>query len=117
MDAFKVLVADDSAIYRKLVEQTLSEDSCSVLYAHSGQEAIATFEREQPSLVITDWEMPDFTGIELCQRIRASSGSSRYTYVILLTSNAEKQNVVKGLSAGADSGMGDQEWKRKALTT
>jgi two-component system cell cycle response regulator len=102
MDTFKVLVADDSAIYRKLVEHTLSQDACSVAYANSGQEAIAIFEREQPSLVITDWEMPDFSGIELCQRIRAGSDSSRYTYVILLTSNADKQNVVKGLSAGAD---------------
>jgi diguanylate cyclase (GGDEF)-like protein len=98
---FKVLIVDDSAIYRKLLEQTLSLGSCSVLVAKSGQEAIETLDREHPSLVITDWVMPDLTGIELCQRIRASNESG-YTYVILLTSNSEKENVVKGLSAGAD---------------
>ncbi|HKV06094.1 MAG TPA: diguanylate cyclase [Candidatus Acidoferrales bacterium] len=101
MSSFSVLVADDSPVYRKLVEHALSEDSCSVLYARSGHEAIEIFERERPSLVITDWVMPDLTGIELCQRIRAGA-QAPYTYVIILTSNAEKENVVKGLSAGAD---------------
>ena len=73
MDTFTVLVADDSAVYRKLVEQSLSEEDCSVLFASRGREAIEIFERERPDLVITDWMMPDLTGIELCQRIRAGA--------------------------------------------
>lgn len=101
MSGFKVLIADDSAVYRKLVEQTLSQDSCRVLIAKSGREAIEIYEREHPSLVITDWVMPDLTGLELCQQIRAGAQSS-YTYVIILTSMSEKDKVVKGLSAGAD---------------
>ena len=101
MSSFSVLVADDSPIYRKLVEHALAEDSCPVLFASSGHQAIEIFEREHPDLVITDWVMPDLTGIELCQRIRTGAQSS-YTYIIILTSNAEKENVVKGLSAGAD---------------
>jgi two-component system, cell cycle response regulator len=101
MSGFSVLVADDSPVYRKLVEQSLSQDSCTVLFASSGRQAIEIFERERPALVITDWVMPDLTGIELCQRIRAG-GDSSYTYIIILTGNAEKENVVKGLSAGAD---------------
>ena len=101
MSGFSVLVADDSPVYRKLVEQALSQDSCTVMFANSGQQAIEIFEREHPSLVITDWVMPDLTGIELCQKIRAGAESS-YTYIIILTSNAEKETVVPGLSAGAD---------------
>jgi len=101
MSGFRILVADDSPVYRKLVEHALAEDACSVFFANSGHQAIELFEREHPDLIVTDWMMPDLTGIELCQRIRASSQSS-YTYVIILTSNAEKENVVKGLSAGAD---------------
>lgn len=101
MSSFSVLVADDSPIYRKLVEHALAEDSCPVSFASSGHQAIEIFEREHPDLVITDWVMPDLTGIELCQRIRTGAQSS-YTYIIILTSNAEKENVVKGLSAGAD---------------
>ncbi len=99
-DSFKVLVADDSAVYRKLLEQALSGDY-SILMAHSAEQALEIFDRERPSLVITDWVMPDMTGIELCQRIR-SNQHAPYTYVILLTTVAEKENIVLGLSAGAD---------------
>jgi len=101
MDNFSVLVADDSAVYRKLLEQSLSGEDCSVQFASSGKEAIEIFEREHPSMVITDWMMPDLTGIELCQRIRASAPSS-YTYIIIVTGQSEKDMVVKGLSSGAD---------------
>lgn len=101
MSGLKVLVADDSPVYRKLVEQALSQDTCSVLFANSGREAIEIFEREHPDVVITDWVMPDLTGIELCQKIRDDANAA-YTYLIILTSHAEKENVVKGLSAGAD---------------
>jgi two-component system cell cycle response regulator len=101
MDGFKVLIADDSRVYRKLLEQQLfALDSCSVLVARSGQEAIEIFEKQRPALVITDWVMPDLSGIELCQKIRAVK--SDYTYIIILTSNSEKKDIVKGLSAGAD---------------
>ncbi len=101
MSGFKVLVVDDSPVYRKLVEHALSQNSSAVLFATSGDQALEIFELEHPEIVITDWVMPDLTGIELCQRIREGAQSS-YTYVIILTSNAEKENVVKGLSAGAD---------------
>jgi diguanylate cyclase (GGDEF)-like protein len=101
MSDFTVLVADDSPVYRKLVEQALADDDCVVVFAKSGNQAIEIFEHGHPDLVITDWNMPDLTGIELCQKIRASESTS-YTYVILLTGKAEKESVVKGLSAGAD---------------
>ncbi|HXU20180.1 MAG TPA: diguanylate cyclase [Verrucomicrobiae bacterium] len=101
MSGFKVLVVDDSPVYRKLVEHALSQDSSAVLFATSGHQALEIFELEHPEIIITDWLMPDLTGIELCQRIREGTYAS-YIYVIILTSNAEKENVVMGLSAGAD---------------
>jgi len=67
---FKVLVADDPPISRKLVEHTLAEKQYAVLFAKSGREAIDLFSEHQPSLVITDWMMPDLSGIELCEHIR-----------------------------------------------
>lgn len=48
-NSFKVLIADDSAIYRKLVEQMLSQDACSVEIAKTGREAIEIYERERPA--------------------------------------------------------------------
>src|SRR6202167_2292412 len=97
----KILVADDSPIYRKLVEQSLSQEQYTVLFAKSGQQALDLFIEHQPALVITDWSMPDITGIELCQRIRRDHKES-YAYVILLTGNTDKEEVIEGLAAGAD---------------
>jgi len=98
---FQVLVADDSPIYRKLVEHTLSEKQYAVLFAKSGREAIDLFTEHQPSLVITDWMMPDLSGIELCEHIR-NHPRQTYTYLIILTGITEKNKLVKGLAAGAD---------------
>jgi two-component system, cell cycle response regulator len=101
VEQVKILVADDSAVYRKLVEQTLPRDQYSILLARTGQSAIELFKQHHPALVITDWVMPDLTGIEVCRQIRASAQGS-YTYIIIVTSVSEKENVVEGLEAGAD---------------
>jgi two-component system cell cycle response regulator len=98
---FKVLVADDSRVHRKLVEHSLADKRYALLFAKSGREAIALFSEHQPSIVITDWMMPDLSGIELCEYIRKQPRQP-YTYVIILTGNTEKDKLVTGLAAGAD---------------
>src|ERR1700723_1170808 len=97
----KILVADDSPLYRKLVERSLSQADYTVLLAENGRQAIDLFAEHQPALVITDWSMPDISGIELSQRIRRDFQQS-YAYVILLTGNTDKEEVIEGLAAGAD---------------
>ena len=97
----RVLVADDSAVSRKLVEHTLSEKRYYLVFAKSGREAIDLFALHNPTLVIVDWIMPDLTGIEICKHIRSKSQTS-YTYIILLTGKSGKESVVEGLAAGAD---------------
>jgi len=99
--SYQVLVVDDSPVYRKLVEHALEPESYSLLFAKSGKEAMELFAKHTPSCVVTDWMMPDICGLDLCQFIRADVNHP-YTYVILLTSIAEKDSVVKGLAAGAD---------------
>ena len=96
-----ILVADDSAIYRKLVEHTLAGDNHRVLFAKNGREALELFAKHLPAIVITDWSMPDITGLELCQKIRKDF-QQHFAHIILLTSNTEKEEVVEGLAAGAD---------------
>jgi diguanylate cyclase (GGDEF)-like protein len=98
---FTVLVVDDSPVYRKLVQDTLSSQQYSILMAKDGREALALFAEHLPSVVITDRVMPDLSGIELCQKIRTEHQSS-YTYIILLTGMSEKDSVVEGLAGGAD---------------
>jgi two-component system, cell cycle response regulator len=96
-----VLVVDDSPVYRKLIEQILSDQLYSLSFAVNGSEALRLYHEKSPAIVITDWLMPDLSGLELCERIRSEKGTS-YTYIILMTSNTEKDGVVKGLEAGAD---------------
>ncbi len=97
----QVLVVDDSPVYRKLIEHALEGNPYSLMFAKSGREALELFARHLPAIVITDWMMPDFSGLDLCQQLRADIHRG-YTYIIMLTSIAEKDNVVKGLAAGAD---------------
>jgi CheY-like chemotaxis protein len=98
---FKILAVDDSPIYRKLVEQSLSQERYTLLFAKDGREALDLFAKHQPAVVITDWTMPDIEGLELCRRVR-SDFQGVYSHLILLTSNADKEQVVEGLAAGAD---------------
>ena len=100
MNGFQALVVDDSAVHLKVLELTLSRAFERVHVARNGREAMEIFERERPVLVITDCVMPDVGGFELCQRIRAAQ--SFYVYIIMVTGMTETENVVKGLTAGAD---------------
>ncbi len=96
-----VLVADDSPVARKLVAQTLPADEYTILTARTGKEALELFIRTRPEMVITDWVMPDLTGIELCAGIRAVCKDS-YAYIILLTTLSGPDQLLEALHAGAD---------------
>ena len=60
-----VLVVDDSPVYRKLVEHTLQKERYTVLLAKGGNEALRIFAQHRPAVVVTDWTMPDISGIHL----------------------------------------------------
>ena len=99
-EPFKIVVADDSRMQRTLVEGVLSQAGHTVVFAEDGRRALEAMAKHQPSLLITDWEMPDITGLDLCRKIRQDH--ERYIYIILLTSNTEKGQIIEGLAAGAD---------------
>jgi two-component system, cell cycle response regulator len=96
-----ILVVDDSPVYHKLVADTLADETYPLLFAENGEEALRLFSSHSPSIVVTDWNMPDFSGLELCRRIRTKENCP-YTYIIVLTSNSNKEMVAEGLAAGAD---------------
>lgn len=99
----QALVVDDSAVYRKLIGDHLRSWGFGVTLAESGSEAWRILEEPNaPKLVLLDWVLPDLDGIELCQRIRQTGSSSPYIYVILLTSNEGRQNMLQAMRAGAD---------------
>jgi diguanylate cyclase (GGDEF)-like protein len=97
----KILIAEDDAISRLMLQRTLQSWGHEVIVATNGEEAWERFLAEACRFVITDWMMPQTDGLELCRRIRALEGHD-YTYVILLTAKAQKDDLVEGMSAGAD---------------
>jgi two-component system, cell cycle response regulator len=101
LEPVRILVADDSPVSRKLVEHALEGELCTLLFAENGQQALEKISESQPHIVITDWIMPDFSGPDLCRRIRQDA-KARYTYIILLTSSSDLDRLVEGLAAGAD---------------
>jgi len=98
---FKVLIADDSQVSRKLVEQALFGQPYTFLFAKTGKEAVELYIEHRPSLIIMDWMMPDLNGVEICRRLRSIS-TGGYTHIIMLTAKKDKASVVEGLQAGAD---------------
>ena len=97
----KVLIAEDDAISRRLLQSYLGRWGHEVAAAQNGAEAWGFFETGEFPLVITDWMMPEMDGLELVRRIRAGEQSG-YTYVILLTAKSQKEDLVEGMEAGAD---------------
>ena len=100
-ERFKVLLIDDSPVARKLVELPLLQKGYSLIQAEDGQSGIELFEKHKPDVVIMDWMLPDFSGQEVCQRIRSASRDS-YAYILVLTAQTSKDSLVEALALGAD---------------
>lgn len=98
----KVLIADDDALSRKILEDALSEWGYEILMAHNGNEAWDILEKnDRPNLAVLDWIMPGMDGVEICRRLRKLS-LPNYVYVILLTARNKREDVIYGLESGAD---------------
>jgi two-component system chemotaxis response regulator CheY len=100
----RVLVADDDGLQRRSLVSALEKAGYRVETASDGHEAWEALEREDIRLVVTDWEMPRITGLELLRRIR-SDRLRQYIYVIMLTGRMAQDDVNRGLDAGADDYM------------
>jgi len=104
-DGMRVLIADDDAIYRRVLQVYLEDWGYPVEVASDGAGAWEILNRpNRPSLVILDWMMPAIDGVELCRRVRQAPRNSP-AYLILLTARGENRDVVEGLDAGADDYM------------
>lgn len=98
----QVLVAEDDAMFRKILQSWLQSWDYQVIVATDGTEAWSILQQERPpDLLILDWVMPGVDGMELCRRIREQQSAS-YQYILIVTANDARQDVVRGLEAGAD---------------
>lgn len=95
----KVLVVDDSGVMRKIVCRSLAAVGVTdVVEAVDGADAFEAFQRDSFDMVLTDWNMPNKTGIELLKDIR---GTGSTVPVIMITTEAEKGRVLEAIQAGA----------------
>lgn len=101
----RILIAEDERITRASLARQLQAWGHTVEAAEDGARAWEAFEKGEFDVVLTDWEMPGLSGLELIERVRAwrgSGGEGRFVYVIMLTGRTDKADLVRGIEAGAD---------------
>jgi two-component system cell cycle response regulator len=100
---FKILIADDSPISRRLLEAFLIKRDYEVITATDGVEALRILSCDDgPRLAILDWMMPGLEGTRVCRKLREQPEDKPYVYVLLLTARTEKADLLDGLGSGAD---------------
>jgi two-component system cell cycle response regulator len=105
--AGSILLAEDSAFYRRLIEAHLGEWGFDFACARDGKEAWKLLMKpDAPRLALLDWVLPEIDGVELCRRLRDRSEDEPYTYVILLTAKNRKDEMLEAMNAGADDFLG-----------
>ena len=99
MASARLLIVDDDPSLRQFLRTELELEGYSCQEAASGQQALALIRGEPWDLLLLDWTLPDFSGVEICRRLRASHNP---TPVLMLTGIDGIEDRVKALDAGAD---------------
>jgi len=98
----KILIAEDDAISRRLLETILRKWGYDVVVAYDGGQAWEELQKEDaPRLAILDWMMPEMDGVEVCGKVRERTNSA-YVYILLLSAKSQREDLVKGMESGAD---------------
>lgn len=97
-----VLIAEDDPVSQKLLTHTLEHWGYKITSVTDGDQAWEVLSQPNPPrIVILDWVMPGLDGVSICRKIR-NLPTEYYTYLLLLTANAQQEDVIHGLEAGAD---------------
>lgn len=98
----RVLIAEDDPVSRRLLQAALAKWGYEVVVTTNGKEAWEALQASNPpSLLVLDWLMPEMDGVEICREARKLP-ALKSSYIVLLTSRGSKEDIVKGLEAGAD---------------
>src|SRR5207245_1946411 len=99
--AGKILVVDDDATNRELLQELLVNEGLEVVTAPDGRSSLDAFARLKPDLVLLDVNMPFLDGFEVCRRLKHNP-DTRLTPVVLVTGLSATEDRVRGIKAGAD---------------
>ena len=100
----KILIVDDEAHIRMLIEQTLEEledDGVEFLTAENGEVALEIIQKENPRLVFLDVMMPKMNGMEVCRRVKKELQLEN-VFIVLLTAKGQELDRQRGQEVGAD---------------
>ncbi|MCB8980469.1 MAG: hybrid sensor histidine kinase/response regulator [Ardenticatenaceae bacterium] len=97
----QILIVDDEPYARQTIEMLLLKESYELFFAEDAHEALAQLDDEIPDVILSDVMMPNMDGFELCQRIKRNP-KWNHVPIILVTALDSKQDLARGLEAGAD---------------
>lgn len=97
-------MVDDDSFHLRMAAKMVSLEGYQVRQASSALEALELIEQDCPDLLITDWNMPDIDGLELCRKVRLLD-LPHYVYVVFLSGRTEADDIADALQAGADDYM------------
>jgi len=100
----KILIVDDEAHIRMLIEQTLEEledEGVEFLTAENGEIALEIIQKESPKLVFLDVMMPKMNGMEVCRRVKKELALDK-VFIVLLTAKGQEMDRQRGQEVGAD---------------
>ncbi|MBK8394491.1 MAG: response regulator [Leptospiraceae bacterium] len=96
----KILIIDDSAVFRKVVSMNLKHAGYEVIEAIDGVDALAKLPTVKPNLIVCDVNMPNMDGLTFVSRVRADE-ENRFIPIIMLTTESQEDKKRKGMEAGA----------------
>ena len=94
------IVEDEQPIIT-LVKYNLEKEGYKVSFSDNGNDGIEDIKRLSPDLVLLDWMLPDFSGVEICKSLKKEKNFKNIP-IIILTAKGENEDKVKGLNSGAD---------------
>ena len=95
----KILLVDDEVNLIDPIAFNLKQKGYDAITTYDGKTALEAFRRENPDLVLLDWSLPDISGLDILKQMRSEQD---YTPVVMLTGRTAKEDIVEGLTAGAD---------------
>lgn len=96
-----IMVIEDEEALALMLKYNLEKEGFDVVTESRGSKALAEVEKNQPSVILLDWMLPEMSGVEICKLIR-SKPDIKNIPVIMLTAKGEEEDKIKGLSSGAD---------------
>ena len=101
--SIKILIVDDFATMRRILKNILKQLGFrNLVEADDGTTAWEVLESQEIDLIISDWNMPKMTGLELLKKVRASDQYKKSPF-LMVTAEAQKQNVIEAVQAGVSN--------------